>query len=301
LNKNRVAFVVLCLGATLVPMRAEASGVIRGTVQELETGRFIRDALISIPEFGIRAQTDSIGGYVLRGVLPGLRKVHASASFRLAWTGDVSVADGDTAQFDIKMKRVPVQGGLAGSVTADDGKRPVPHAVVLFGTPPIEGRADEQGFFNSPGVDPGPCKMKAGGLGFDAVDFALPIVEGRTTLFTIDLGRSLLEGGPKKRRPTPKPSKNPAADTLSMFRFLVRDRLPSAPAGPSRRVPTEILVWNEASKPVRKLGEWRLYPGPYMVTWDGRDSTGKAVSMGGYKLHLCLDNDWADGEELLHR
>ena len=41
--------------------------------------------------------------------------------------------------------------------------------------------------------------------------------------------------------------------------------------------------------------------GPYMVAWDGRDSTGKAVAAGAYKLHFRLDDAWADGDEVLAR
>lgn len=300
MSHRRVAFAVLCLGLAVSPARLHAATAIKGTVTELETGRLIRGATVAIPEFNIKTESDSLGHYVLGGILAGHHVVRATAFFRILWSGDVKVADGDTAVFDIAMKRVPPQGGLAGTITADGGKKPVPHAAVNFGTPPLEGRADDQGFFNSPGVDPGPCKMRAGGLGYEPVDFTLPILEGRTTLFTVDLGRSLLEGGPKKRV-TPKPSKNAAADTLSKFKFLVRDRMPSAPAGPSRRVPTEILIYTGANQRVRKLGEWKLYPGPYMVAWDGRDSTGKAAAAGQYKLHFRLDDAWADGEELLAR
>jgi len=66
-------------------------------------------------------------------------------------------------------------------------------------------------------------------------------------------------------------------------------------------VPTEIHIYTGANQPVKKLGEWKLYPGPYMVAWDGRDSTGKAVAAGAYKLHFRLDDVWADGDEMLAR
>ena len=108
--------IAICLGAAVVaaapagtPLRAQETGVVRGTVTLQETGGSVRGAVILVVGSGAFALTDEQGRFEIGGVPPGSYEVVAQREHLTAGRRTVIVEPGTAATADFVLGLSPVR------------------------------------------------------------------------------------------------------------------------------------------------------------------------------------------------
>lgn len=299
------------------PARADSAssgaleqGSVAGRVLARAGRRPLRLVKVSLVNGRVASYTDSAGVYRLEGVPAGGQAVRAETAGFIPVTRSVEVSPGRTAELDFELDAVKPRpsGRLGGRVTHDGGAAPLPRVYVSRVAVENATRADSAGVFLIPSVPPGWHPMRAVALGYDEVRFRALVEDGKTTLVTLDMGRSLAAppagaGGGERAAAASSPGGHVPVRALADSAGAPPQRAghPSpgeieiafeVPPGPGplqgdREVTLEIL--DADGRTVRRLVEWPLAPGAYLAGWDGADGGGSGVPAGFYTVRLTVE------------
>ncbi|MBF0431260.1 MAG: DUF2341 domain-containing protein [Fibrobacteria bacterium] len=75
--------------------------------------------------------------------------------------------------------------------------------------------------------------------------------------------------------------------------------LPGNKEGEARLIPFSLEIFDIKGKRVRKLLKGRKYPGPYSISWDGKDSKSRQLPTGTYFCRLSAGSSYETGKKIL--
>jgi len=129
------------------------TGAVEGVVTNAATGAPLADAVVSVAGYeGLKTSTDAGGAYRFPYVPVGEQTLNVEIAGYESSASAVTVADGTTTSFDVKLTRL-ANYTLSGSVKAGDTGLPAAGAVVrLGGYEEVSATADEKGHWSIDGI-----------------------------------------------------------------------------------------------------------------------------------------------------